>query len=299
MATEALDLFLELAAVPSPSGEERAVADRVLRYLHDLGLEATEDDTGPSIASTMGNIHVALEPTRDGEPLFFCAHLDTVPPVDAIEPVVEDGVVRNRLAAILGGDNKAAVVAMLEAVRCVLAEGRPHGGIELLFTSREETGLQGAYAFDHTRLRARTGYVYDQAEPVGGVILGAPSAVRLEVAFRGRASHAGMFPEDGRQAVAHDAVLHHRLDRVDGRDGVQVGTEEERLSVPGRLEGDVDVPHGRVDRGARVVLGRLEPEVVQVPEHAVGDGALLPRRAGNGCELQEEVEGLRCHGRPS
>ena len=92
----ALDLFLELAAVPSPSGEERAVADRVLGYLHDLGLEPTEDDTGASIGSTMGNIHVALEPTRDGEPLFLCAHLDTVPPVDAIEPVVEDGIVRNR-----------------------------------------------------------------------------------------------------------------------------------------------------------------------------------------------------------
>jgi tripeptide aminopeptidase len=226
--SEALDLFLELAAVPSPSGEERAVADRVLGYLRDLGLEPDEDDTGPLVGSTMGNIHVALEPTGDGEPLFFCAHLDTVPPVDAIEPVVEDGSVRNRNAAILGADNKAAVVAMLEGVRRVLAENRSHAGIELLFTSKEETGLQGAYAFDHNRLRARTGYVYDQAEPIGGVIMGAPSAIRMEVVFHGRAAHAGMFPEDGRSAIvaAARAIAEMRLGRVDEETTANIGTIE-------------------------------------------------------------------------
>ena len=197
MASEVLDLFLELAAVPSPSGEERAVADRVIGYLEDCGLRPDEDDTGPSVGSTMGNIHVALEPTADGEPLFLCAHLDTVPPTDAIEPVVEDGVVRNARPTILGGDNKAAVAAMLEATRRVLAENRPHAGIELLFTPKEEVGLLGAYAFDHTRLRARVGYVYDQAAPIGEVILGAPSAHQLEITFHGRAAHAGHVPGGG------------------------------------------------------------------------------------------------------
>ena len=73
-----------------------------------------------------------------------------MPPTAAIEPVVEDGVVRNAAGTILGADNKAAVAAMLEATRRVLAEGRPHAGIELLFTPKEEVGLVGAYAFDHT-----------------------------------------------------------------------------------------------------------------------------------------------------
>ncbi|MDX6455027.1 MAG: hypothetical protein QOD48_1134, partial [Gaiellaceae bacterium] len=60
---EALSLFLELAGIPSPSGEERAVADVVLRYLGGLGLEADEDGSGPAIGSSMGNIYVDLEPT--------------------------------------------------------------------------------------------------------------------------------------------------------------------------------------------------------------------------------------------
>ena len=73
-----------------------------------------EDDAGPRVGSTMGNLYTRIEPTADGEPLFFCAHLDTVPPTAAIEPVVEDGIVRNAAGTILGADNKSAVAAMLE-----------------------------------------------------------------------------------------------------------------------------------------------------------------------------------------
>ena len=57
----ALALFLELASIPSPPGEERAMADAVLRYLGDLGLEADEDGCGPEIGSTMGNIYARVD----------------------------------------------------------------------------------------------------------------------------------------------------------------------------------------------------------------------------------------------
>ena len=121
MLPEVLDLFCELAAVPSPPGEDRAAADLVAGYLRDCGLAVDEDGTGAAIGSTMGNLYALLEPTAPGEPLFLCAHLDTVPPVAAIEPVVEDGVVRNAAGTILGADDKAAVAAMLEATRRVLS----------------------------------------------------------------------------------------------------------------------------------------------------------------------------------
>ena len=226
MPPEVLDLFTELASVPSPPGEERGVADLVLGYLRDCGLQPDEDGTGASIGSTMGNVYARIEPTTAGEPLFFCAHLDTVPPTAAIEPVVEEGVVRNGAGTILGADNKAAVAAMLEGVRRILAEGRPHAGIELLFTPKEEVGLVGAYAFDHTRLQARTGFVYDQAAPIGVVILGAPFSQSLEVTFHGRAAHSGMHPEDGRSSIAAAAraISEMRLGRVDEDSTANVGT---------------------------------------------------------------------------
>jgi len=225
VSSEVLDLFLELAAEPSPPGEERAVADRVIAYLRDCGLQHDEDGAGPAIASTTGNVFVRIEPTTAGEPVFLCAHLDTVPPTDSIDPVVEDGIVRNAKPTILGGDNKAAIAVMLAATRRVLAENRSHAGLELVFTPKEEVGLLGAYAFDHNRLAARTGYVYDQAAAIGEVILGAPSAQQLNITFHGRAAHAGMYPEEGRSAIAAAAraISEMRLGRVDEETTANVG----------------------------------------------------------------------------
>ena len=154
--------------------------------MRDLGLDVDEDDAGAAVGSTMGNLYTRLEPTADGVPIFLCAHLDTVPPDGPLEPVVDDGVVRNAGGTILGADDKAAVAVMLEATRRVFAENRPHAGIELLFTPKEEVGLLGAAAFDHTRLHAQLGYVYDQAAPIGDVVLGAPSARPA----RGRCPHS-------------------------------------------------------------------------------------------------------------
>ena len=215
--SEAVDLFLELAALPTPSGEEQAAADVVLRYLGGLGLEADED--------AFGNVYARVEPTAEGTPLFFCAHLDTVPPSGELRPVVEDSLIRNAGGTILGGDNKAAVVQMLEGVRRILAENVAHAGIELLFTRQEEIGLLGAAAFDHTRLHAELGFVYDQEGAIGEIILGAPFAQGLEITFHGRAAHAGMAPEEGRSAIqaAAKAIADLRLGRVDEETTANVG----------------------------------------------------------------------------
>jgi len=222
---EVAELFLELVRVPSPSGEERVVADQVIEYLQALALPVDEDDVGTRINSTIGNLLCRIEPSGEGTPLFFCAHLDTVPPEGPIEPVVEDGVVRNAGGTILGADNKAAVAAMLVATRRIVAENRPHGGIELLFTPKEEVGLRGAEAFDAERLHARLGYVYDHAGPIGEVILGAPYQVKLDASFRGRAAHSGMYPEEGRSAIAAAAraIADLRLGRLDEETTANVG----------------------------------------------------------------------------
>ena len=223
---ELVALFTELAALPSPPGDERVVADRVTAYLRGLGLEVAEDDAGERIGSNAGNLYSRVAPTGEGgTPLFFCAHLDTVPPEGAIEPIVADGVIRNAAGTILGADNKAAVAVMLEAIRRLLSENRPHAGIELLFTPKEETGLHGAAAFNHEQLMARLGYVYDQAAPIGEVILGAPFAHSMEVRFHGRAAHSGMYPEEGRSAIAAaaKAIADFKLGRVDEDSTANVG----------------------------------------------------------------------------
>jgi tripeptide aminopeptidase len=220
-----LDLFLELCAIPSPTGSERAVADRVGAYLDELGLAWDEDGAAVELGGTAGNLYACLPATAEGTPIFLCAHTDTVPPEAGIDPVVEDGIVRTAGGTILGADNKAAIVVILEAVRLVVRERRPHAGIELVFTSQEEVGLKGAAAFDHTRLRARTGFVFDQGASVGEIVLGSPHARTLDLRFHGRASHAGMAPEEGRSAIAaaSRAVADFRLGAIDDETSANVG----------------------------------------------------------------------------
>jgi tripeptide aminopeptidase len=278
--SEVLDLFTELAAIPSPPGEERAVADVVAAYLRDLGLAADEDGAGAEVGSTMGNIFARIEPTAEGTPVFLCAHLDTVPPAGPIDPIVEDGVVRNAGGTILGADNKSAAAAMLDATRRVLTENRPHAGIELLFTPKEEVGLLGAAAFDHTRLRAQVGYVYDQAAPIGDVILGAPHSQSMEVRFHGRAAHSGMYPEEGRSAIAAAAraIADLRLGRIDEETTANVGT------IQGGTAGNIVPEWCTFLAEARSHDERKLADVVQEMLDAIAFAAGL-----EDCEVETEV----------
>src|SRR5439155_26931387 len=71
---DVVEFFTDLAALPSPPGEEREVADRVTLYLRELGLEVDEDDAGPKVGSTAGNLLCRLERTQEGGvPIFLCA----------------------------------------------------------------------------------------------------------------------------------------------------------------------------------------------------------------------------------
>ena len=86
--------------------------------------------------------------------------------------------------------------------------------------------------------------------------------------------------EDLAAAVADDAVLDHRLDRVDGRHGVEVGAEEERLA----RRASARARRGCSPSSSRS-RGRCRPRRASArgrggTEHAIGDGALLTRRAG-------------------
>jgi tripeptide aminopeptidase len=281
---DVVSLFTELAAIPSPPGEERAVADRVSAQLRTLGLDPDEDDAGGRIGSSMGNI-VARLPASDGRdggrPIFLCAHLDTVPPTGAIEPVVEDGLVRNAQPTILGADNKAAVAAMLAATHRLLAEGRPHAGVELVFTPKEETGLEGAKELDVERLHAPLGFVYDHAAPIGDVVLGAPSSTALDAVFTGRAAHAGMHPEEGRSAIyaAARAIADLRLGRIDAETTANVG------EIQGGTARNIVPDRCRVTAEARSRSERKLADLVQEMVDSFTFAAALAE-----CEVDVELE---------
>jgi tripeptide aminopeptidase len=277
------DLFAELCRIESPFGRERACADRVAAELRAMGLEAEEDGAGPEAGSECGNL-LARVPAPEGAPtVLLCAHLDTVVPQAPVEPVLEEGVWRNAHAGILGADNKAAVAVILEAARDALERG-PSTGLELLFTVCEENALRGAKAFDRARLRAEAGYVFDHASPIGEVVMASPSYFRLDAEFHGASAHAGIRPEDGRNAIAAAAaaLAAMRLGRLD----------PETTANAGRIEGgsqslNVVPDRCRIELEARSLDDERVEAVVAEMVDRVHDGANAFE-----CDVDVSVESL-------
>jgi tripeptide aminopeptidase len=216
-----------MCEVESPSGAERAMADLLAGELRGLGLEVEEDDTAAETGSDAGNLLARVPGPPDAPVILLCAHIDTVPLDGPVEVVEEGGFFENAHDAILGADNKAAIAVILAVARRLMREGSPVG-VELLFTTSEERALRGAKAFDLGRLRSAYGFVFDHASPIGELIVAAPTYYRLQARLRGKAAHAGIRPEEGRNAVAAAAraIAALELGRLDAETTANVGTIE-------------------------------------------------------------------------
>jgi tripeptide aminopeptidase len=275
--------FIRLCEIESPSGRERAVADALTEELRGLGLEVEEDDTASRTGSDAGNL-LARVPGPDGAPtVLLCAHMDTVPLDGPVEVVSQDGLLTNRHEAILGADNKAAIVTIVGAVRRLLRAGSPPAGIEILFTTGEEQALEGAKAFDLSRLSSDFGFVFDHASPIGEIVLASPTYYSVEARFRGQAAHAGIRPEAGHNAIAAaaKAVAAMRIGRLD----------EETTANVGRMEGgtaaNVVAERCFVELEARSLdaekAGEVVTEMVDALSGAASDGE---------CDVETSVERL-------
>lgn len=215
-----------MVRVDSVSGKERAIADLLKSKLQNLGLEVIEDDAGKKINTGTGNVIARLTGDSGAEaPLMVCAHMDTVEPGRGISPVVEDGVIRSSGDTVLGGDDKAGIAIILEALRAIKENGIRHGGIEVVFTVFEEGGLLGAKNLDFSLLKAGMGYVLDSEEPPGAIITRAPTQDRISATVTGKSAHAGICPEKGINAieVAARAIAAMKLGRIDSETTANIG----------------------------------------------------------------------------
>jgi tripeptide aminopeptidase len=236
-AARVLDTFLELVRIDSPTFHEQAVADWLVTELGRLGIEAWNDRSGPD---GTGNV-IGRLPSHRGTPIAFSAHTDTVQPGFGVKPVVEDGVIRTSGDTILGADDKAGIVAIIEALRVITETGRPHPPIELLFTWGEEGAHRGAKLVDVDSLTSKVCFVPDAEGPVGTIIGSAPSYESMKVRIKGVAAHAGMEPEKGRSAIvaAARAIASMPLGRIDHETTCNVGLVtggSARNAVPASVE---------------------------------------------------------------
>ena len=275
--------FIRFCEIESPSGRERGVADALLAELRGLGIEVEEDGSAAQTGSDSGNLH-ALIPGPEGAPtVLLCAHMDTVPLDGPVEVVSDNGLLTNRHEAILGADNKAAVVTILGAVRRLLRDGAPPAGIELLFTTGEEQALKGAKSVEPSELRADFGYVFDHASPIGEIVIASPTYYSVEARFRGQAAHAGIRPEAGHNAIAAAAraIAAMRIGRLDDETTANVGRIEGGTAanvVAERCYVELETRSLDADRAAAVVT-----EMVDALAEAASDSE---------CDVETAVERL-------
>ena len=209
--------FCDLVQIDSPSGEEEAVAIDLMRRLDALGLNASRDDYGNVIGG-------------DGaeNPLLLSAHMDTVEPGRGIKPRVDGDRIVPEGETILGGDCKAGVAAILEALESLKEDGTPFKGVEVAFTREEEIGIVGARNLAFDRLTAREAVVFDGEGPVSQITSASPTYIGFDIEIKGRAAHAGVEPEKGLSAIriASEIVTRFPQGRLDDESTFNVGTIE-------------------------------------------------------------------------
>ncbi|MFQ6029361.1 MAG: M20/M25/M40 family metallo-hydrolase [Dehalococcoidia bacterium] len=182
--------FFDLVRIDSPSDEEEEVAQHLIPRLKSLGFQVDRDAHGNVIASEEGT-----------NPLLLSAHMDTVEPGRGIKPsIVGDRIVSDG-TTILGGDCKAGVAAILEALESAKEDNLARRPVQVVFTRGEEIGLIGASNMDYSMIKATEAVVFDGNGPVNHITGSSPTYMSFDVLVKGRAAHAGVEPEKGLSAI--------------------------------------------------------------------------------------------------
>ena len=224
--TRLLDTVLKLVQIDSESRNERAVADYLKDRLEALDYTVKEDNAGDSIDGNAGNVIAYHEGTGAGKSVLFCAHMDTVAPGNGVTPVVQDGVVRTDGTTVLGGDDKAGIAAILEALTVMHENNIAHGPVQVVFTVAEEVGLLGAKHLALEELKpVDAAFFFDSDGMPNKICVASPYHIDLTAKFYGKASHAGVEPEKGISAVqmAAKAISAMQLGRLDEETTANIG----------------------------------------------------------------------------
>lgn len=219
--------FAELVSIDTPSFGERRMADRVKELLLEIGFEVHEDQAGEHYGSDTGNVYGFLKGTISGTPILLSSHLDTVQPAFGKKAVFhEDGTITSGGDTVLGADDVAGIVEILEGIRHLREAHIPHRDVEILFPIAEEVYIKGTEVFDFGKIRAKEAYVLDLSGEPGAAALKAPSLISFKITVHGRAAHAGFAPEAGIHAVKvmAEAIGSLSLGRVDEETTLNIGT---------------------------------------------------------------------------
>ena len=187
--------FEAISQIPRGSGNEKGVSDYIAAFAKSLNLNVVQDDY---------HCLVIYKPATEGyegqPPIILQGHLDMVCEkntgtvhdfmTDPIKLCV-DGDYIHAKGTTLGADNGIAVamcMALLEATDL------PHPPLEVVLTSEEETGMDGAHNLDANLLKGRRMLNLDSSKE-GIFIAGSAAAATVEYMLPTSWEATGQFTE--------------------------------------------------------------------------------------------------------
>jgi glutamate carboxypeptidase len=244
----ALELIRELVEIESPSLEPdrvEPVFERLAAAYGELGFDL-ERVTGKKTAGY-------LKASRGGEGQLLLGHADTVWPVGTLKemPLDVDG-------SIVSGpgvyDMKAGLVQMITAIRAIDSLG-----VEMavppvvLVTGDEEIGSHETRdVIEATATNVRRTFVLEPSLGVNGSLKTRRKGTgHYDVEVIGRASHAGLAPEQGRSAIFElSFVIQQLFGLNDAERGITVNVG----TIDGGLRPNVVAPHSTCGVDVRVAI---------------------------------------------
>lgn len=219
--------FLRLTALDSVSLKEWKILGILRKKLENIGFCIEEDGAAEKIGGEANNLYGFLKGSLPGEPILFSAHMDTVQPGIGKKPIFhEDGRITSDGTTVLGADDVAGLVEILEGIRSIREEGIPHRDIEVVFSACEEFYCKGVTAFDFGMVKAKEAYVLDLSGPIGSAAYKAPSILSFTMEVKGKPAHAGFEPEKGIHAIALmcQVIAKIKQGRLDEETTLNIGT---------------------------------------------------------------------------
>lgn len=216
-----LELFLQLIRIDGVSDNERAPADYIKSYLSSLGFTPHEDDTARRSGGNTGNVICKI---GSGGNFVLLSHLDTVSSTANTVPIILADRITSSGDTILGADNRAGISALLYALARLRRENRKINDFTLAFTVCEESEMWGSASIQLPP-QIKMGIVFDSHNSPGNYIYRGYGAKSFEINITGKASHAGLAPEKGVNAIAIAgcALSQIRQGRLDDETTANIG----------------------------------------------------------------------------
>ena len=265
---ELVDLFCNLAEIPSPSLKEKNVSDWILDYCKKNNIPAKYDD--------YENVYIYIPATDSSkQPIMLSSHMDVIGDNSPVKPYLEGDLIHAE-GRTLGADDKAGVANALFLAKFVANSDMKHGGLELTFTRDEEHGMSGIKHVDFSKIQSKYVLVCDSDSLGQFMTSGASYTLATVEVHSAKGGHSGIDIGDKTRANAAKLIAEIVADFPQGVYKEEGGKVITSCNIGGIISGDVEVTnliniYGKATYSIRSSSRKYEEELKNIMKSKIDE----------------------------